>query len=155
DVVNGQYVTVYGAGPTATILAPGSSVPITQISVTSNVATVSQSQFWYIANGQSFTIAGSSDSAFNGTFTATSNWGNQLTFAVTHSNCPPCTIGTGATYTLPTPVVTSTSGTINNATTWTYKIVAEDLYGGLSAASPAVTVTGAATLGQNALTIAS
>src|SRR6266705_1163023 len=106
DVANGQYVTVYGAGPTATIYTPGAAVPVSSISVASNVATVNVSE-WAAGFGQSVFIAGSTDTAVNG------------------------------------------------STTWQYKIVAEDMFGGLSAASAPITIsTGASTLGANSVTIA-
>ena len=55
----------------------------------------------------------------------------------------------------PAPAVTP-FGVTNGATTYNYRFVAEDLQGGLTAASPAgSTTTGAATLGTNSVTLTS
>lgn len=155
DVVNGQYVTVYGAGPTATIYMPGAAVPVSTISVSSNVAIISAATDWACSAAQNITIAGSSDSAFNGTFTPVLNTGaNGCTFNITHANCNPCTIGGSVTVVGSPPFLTSVQGILNGSTTYNYKIVAEDLFGGLSAASAPITITnGAATLGQNSAII--
>src|SRR4029077_5048192 len=94
DVANGQYVAVYGAGPAATMYTPGAAVPVSTISVSSNVATISVGTDWACSPAQNITIAGSSDSAFNTTFTPVANTGaNACTFNITHANCNPCTIG--------------------------------------------------------------
>jgi hypothetical protein len=156
DVVNGQYVTVYGAGPASTIYAPGTPAPVSSISVSSNVATVNLAVDENMGTGNVVTIAASSDAAFNGNFTTLSNNGAySFTFSVTHANCSPCTIGASATAVLATPFVTGPAGILNGSTTYQYKIVAEDLKGGLSAASaPIVISSAAATLGQNNATIA-
>src|SRR6266478_4253167 len=156
DVANGQYVTVYGAGPTATIYTPGAAVPVSSISVASNVATVNVSE-WAAGFGQSVIIAGSTDTTFNGTFTTNTGNANAFSFTinVTHANCNPCTIGSGTTVAAATPFITSVQGILNGSTTWQYKIVAEDMFGGLSAASAPITIsTGASTLGANSVTIA-
>ena len=157
DVVNGQYLTVYGAGPTATIYTPGAAVPVSTISVSSNVATISVGTDWACGPGQNITIAGSSDSAFNATFTPVTNAGaNVCTFNITHANCNPCTIGGGTTVVGSPPFLTSVQGILNGSTTYNYKVVAEDMFGGLSAASAPITITnGAATLGQNSAVIVS
>jgi len=155
DVLNGQYVTVYGAGPTATIYTPGGAVSVASISVTSNVATVFLAQDMNPGTGTSMTVAGSSDSAFNGTFTTVTGSAATFTFSVTHANCSPCTIGSSTTVTPANPFVTSAVGILNGSTVYNYKIVAEDMFGGLSAASAPITIsTGAATLGPNSVTIA-
>ena len=156
DVANGQYVTVYGAGPAATIYTPGAAVPVSTISVTSNVATLSAGTDWACGLGQNITIAGSSDSAFNASFTPVLNLGaNVCTFNITHVNCNPCTIGGSTTVVGAPPFITSVQGILNGSTTYNYKIVAEDLFGGLSAASAPITITtGAATLGPNSATVA-
>jgi hypothetical protein len=156
DVVNGQYVTVYGAGPASTIYAPGTPAPVSSISVSTNVATVNLAVDENMGTGNVVTIAGSSDAAFNGNFTTLSNSGAYgFTFSVTHANCSPCTIGGSTTAVLAPPFVTGVAGILNGSTTYQYKIVAEDLKGGLSAASaPIVISSAAATLGQNNATIA-
>ena len=156
DVVNGQYVTVYGAGPAATIYTPGAAVPVSTISVTGNVAALAVGTDWACSAAQSITIAGSSDAAFNATFTPVSNTGaNSCTFNITHANCNPCTIGGSATVVGAPPFLTGVQGILNGATTYNYKIVAEDMFGGLSAASTPITITtGAATLGPNSATVA-
>ncbi len=155
DILNGQYVTVYGAGPTATIYTPGGAVSVSSISVASNVATVVLAQDMNPGTGTSMTIAGSSDSAFNGTFTTVTGSAASFTFSVTHANCSPCTIGGSATVTPANPFVTSVVGILNGSTVYNYKIVAEDMFGGLSAASAPITIsTGAATLGPNSVAIA-
>ncbi len=154
DVANGQYVTVYGAGPAATIYTPGAAVRISSISVSANVATVTVLDEWNTQAGQSNIIAGSTDAAFNGTFAVVSGT-NPFTFNITHANCNPCTIGTSATVVSTTSFLTSTQGILNGATTYQYKIVAEDMFGGLTAASAPITMsTGAATLGVNSVSIA-
>jgi hypothetical protein len=156
DVVNGQYVTVYGAGPAATIYTPGAAVPVSTITVSSNVATLAVGTDWACSAAQNITIAGSSDAAFNGTFTPVTNTGaNGCTFNITHANCNPCTIGGSTTVVGSPPFLTSVQGILNGATTYNYKIVAEDMFGGLSAASAPITITnGAATLGPNSAVIA-
>jgi hypothetical protein len=156
DILNGQYVTVYGAGPAATIYAPGAAVPVSTITVTSNVATLSVGTDWACSSAQNITISGSSDSAFNATFTPVLNTGaNSCTFNIAHANCNPCTIGGGATVVGSPPFLTAVQGILNGATIYNYKIVAEDMFGGLSAASAPITITnGAATLGPNSVTIA-
>jgi hypothetical protein len=66
--------------------------------------------------------------------------------------------GAGATPTIstpPIPTVTPT-GILNGSTTYSYKIIAEDYYGGLTAASSAGTTTsGAASLGVTTITLSS
>jgi hypothetical protein len=65
-----------------------------------------------------------------------------------------CGAATGLT-TPPAPAVTP-SGVMGGATTYNYKYVAEDLSGGLTAASPVgTTTTGAATLGVNTVNLTS
>lgn len=156
DVANGQYVTVYGAGPASTIYTPGAAVPVSTISVSSNVATLSIGTDWACSPAQNITIAGSSDSAFNATFTPVANTGaNACTFNITHANCNPCTIGGSTTVVGAPPFLTSVQGILNGTTIYNYKIVAEDMFGGLSPASAAITISnGAATLGPNSSTIA-
>jgi len=63
-----------------------------------------------------------------------------------------CGAATGLS-TPPAPTVTP-FGVINGSTSYSYRFVAEDLQGGLTAASPAgTTTTGAATLGINSVTL--
>jgi hypothetical protein len=156
DFLVGHGLSIPGAGVAPTMLPPGAPFPITSISVASNVATVT------LANNASFVplsnivIAGSSDSAFNGTFPV-ANLTNSVvfTFNVTHANCSPCSIGGSATAIAQTPSAVTPQGILNGSTTWNYKVVTLGFHGELSAASSAfTTTTGAATLGLNNATIA-
>jgi hypothetical protein len=65
--------------------------------------------------------------------------------------------GAGATPSITTPgTPTVTPNLLNGATTWNYKVIAEDYAGGLTAASSAgTTTTGAAALGQTLFVITS
>lgn len=145
DFAVGHGVAIATAGPAAAVLTPGAAVGISAISVSSNVATVTTSNDVSFTNGSSITIAGSSDSAFNGTFAQTAATGyNGFTFPVTHANCSPCTIGGSTTVVAAIPGAVTPVGITNGSTTYNYKIVAIDYNGGLSAASAAFTTTGGA-----------
>jgi hypothetical protein len=149
DFLAGHGIAIPTAGVAPTMLTPGTPFPITSISVTSNVATATLANSASFAPGSSVVIAGSSDSAFNGTFPV-ANLVNSLnlTFNVTHANCSPCTIGGGATVAAATPSAVTPQGILNGTTTWNYKVVAVGFHGELSAASSAfTTTTGAAALG--------
>lgn len=65
--------------------------------------------------------------------------------------------GAGAVATLNTPgTPTSTPNLLNGATTWNYKVIAEDYKGGLTAASaPGTTTSGSSALGLTSFAIAS
>jgi hypothetical protein len=154
DFAVGQGIAIPTAGPAATATVPGTAVPVISISVSSNVATISAAGM-SIKNGTNGTIAGSSDSAFNGTFVMSNiGLGNQWTFPVTHANCSPCTIGSSATLAPPVAGQVTPQGILNGSTSYNYKIVAKDANGGLSAASAVfATATGAATLGVNNVSI--
>jgi hypothetical protein len=156
DFLIGHGVAIPAAGVAPTMLAPGAPFPISSISVASNVATVTLANNASFAPGSNVVMAGSSDTAFNGTFPVV-NLLNSLnfTFNVTHANCSPCTIGGSATAIAPTPSAVTPQGVLNGTTTWNYKVVTIGFHGELSAASSAFTTTvGAATLGVNNATIA-
>jgi len=156
DFLIGHGVAIPAAGVAPTMLAPGVPFPISSISVASNVATATLANNASFAPGSNVVIAGSSDSAFNGTF-AVVNLTNAITFTfnVTHANCAPCTIGGSATAIAPTPSAVTPQGILNGTTTWNYKVVTVGFHGELSAASSAfTTATGAATIGVNNATIA-
>jgi hypothetical protein len=156
DFLIGHGLAIPLAGVAPTMLAPGAPFPISSISVTSNVATVTLANNASFAPGSNVVIAGSSDSAFNGTFPV-ANLTNSLifTFNVTHANCSPCTIGASATTLAQTPSAVTPQGILNGTTTWNYKVVTIGFHGELSPASSAFTTTaGAAALGINNATIA-
>ncbi|HYL62236.1 MAG TPA: hypothetical protein VE077_06400 [Candidatus Methylomirabilis sp.] len=156
DFLLGHGVAIPTAGAAPAMLTPGAAFPISSISVASNVATVTLANSASFAPGSNIVIAGSSDSAFNGTF-AEQNYNSttSFTFNVTHANCSPCTIGSSATVIAQTPSAVTPQGILNGSTTWNYKVVAIGFHGELSAASAAfTTTTGAATLGLNSATIA-
>jgi hypothetical protein len=156
DFLVGHGVAIPLAGVAPTMLPPGAPFPISSISVASNVATATLVNNASFAPGSSVVIAGSSDSAFNGTF-AVANLTNAITFTfnVTHANCAPCTIGGSATAIAPTPSAVTPQGILNGTTTWNYKVVTIGFHGELSAASSAfTTTTGAAALGVTTATIA-
>lgn len=156
DFLVGHGVAIPTAGAAPSMLTPGAAFPISSISVSSNLATVTPANPFSFAPGSSVVIAGSSDSAFNGTFAVVNmNGASQFTFAITHGNCSPCTIGSGATAIAQTPGAVTPQGILNGSTTWNYKVVAIGFHGDLSAASQAfTTTTGAAALGVNSVTIA-
>ena len=156
DFLIGHGLAIPLAGVAPTMLTPGAAFPISSISVASNVATVTLANSASFAPGSNVVIAGSSDSAFNGTFPV-ANLPNSLifTFNVTHANCSPCTIGGSATVIAQTPSAVTPQGILNGTTTWNYKVVTIGFHGELSPASSAFTTTaGAATLGVNNVTIA-
>jgi hypothetical protein len=154
DFSVGQGVAIPTAGPATTAFVPGAPVPVVSISVSSNVATVTASGI-SIKSGTNGTIAGSTDAAFNGSFVMTNTGaGNFWIFPVTHADCNPCTIGTGATLAPPVAGQVTPQGILNGSTTYNYKVIAKDANGGLSAASTAfATSTGAAALGVNSVSI--
>ena len=156
DFLVGHGVAIPAAGAAPTFLPPGTSFPISSISVSSNVATVTIANSGSFSPSSNVVISGSSDSAFNGTFSVVNMNGTlQFTFNVTHSNCSPCTIGSSAVVIAQTPSAVTAQGILNGSTTWNYKVVAIGFHGELSAASPAFTTsTGAAALGVNSVTIA-
>jgi hypothetical protein len=156
DFLVGHGVAIPTAGVAPTMLAPGTASAVTSISVSSNVATVAPTAFLSFTNGSNVVIAGSSDSAFNGTFpVAGMNLNGTFTFNVTHANCSPCAIGSSTTVIAQTPGAVTPQGILNGSTTWNYKIVAIGFHGELSAASPAfTTTTGASSLGVTSATIA-
>lgn len=156
DFLVGHGVAIPTAGAAPTMLAPGAPFPISSISVASNVATVTLANSASFAPGSNVVIAGSSDSAFNGTF-AVANYTNGVIFSfnVTHANCAPCTIGGSTTAIAQTPSAVTPQGVLNGTTTWNYKVVSIGFHGELSPASSAFTITtGAAALGVNTATIA-
>ncbi|MGC1620734.1 MAG: hypothetical protein WA765_19755 [Candidatus Acidiferrum sp.] len=156
DFIVGHGVAIPTAGVAPTMLAPGAAFPVSSISVASNVATVTLPNPASFAPGSNVVIAGSSDSAFNGTF-AEAGYSNAqvFTFNVTHANCAPCTIGSSTTVIAQTPSVVTPQGILNGTTTWNYEVVAVGFHGELSPASSAfTTTTGAVTLGINTATIA-
>jgi hypothetical protein len=157
DFAVGHGVAIATAGPATVVLTPSAAVGIGAISVSSNVATVTTSNAVSFTNSSSITIAGSSDSAFNGTFAQTAATGyNSFTFPVTHANCSPCTIGGSTTVVAATPGAVTPVGVVNGSTTYNYKIVAIDYGGGLSAASAAFTTTvGASALGVTSISVTS
>lgn len=149
DFLAGHGIAIPTAGVAPTMLTPGTPFPIASISVTSNVATATLANSASFAPGSSVVIAGSSDSAFNGTFPVANLINSlNLTFNVTHANCSPCTIGGGATVAAATPSAVTPQGILNGTTTWNYKVIAVGFHGELSAASSAfTTTTGALALG--------
>lgn len=156
DFLTGHGVAIPLAGVAPTMLTPGTPWPISSISVSSNVATVAVSNPSSFSQGTSIAIAGSSDSAFNGTFTVASYTDTlHFTFNVTHANCAPCSIGGSATANFSTAAAVTPQGILNGSTTWNYKVVAAGFHGELSPASSTFTTSsGAATLGLNSATIA-
>jgi hypothetical protein len=152
----GYGVSIPLAGAAPTMLTPGAPFPISSISVTSNVATVTLANSGSWAPGSNIVVSGSSDSTLNGTFAVSSlPFPTTLTFAVAHANCSPCSIGAGATLIAQTPSQVTPQGILNGTTTWNYKVVTIGFHGELSAASSAFTTTsGAATLGVNNASIA-
>jgi len=156
DFIVGHGVAIPTAGVAPAMLVPGAPFPVSSISVASNVATVTLSNPASFAPASNVVVAGSSDSAFNGTF-AVANYTNGLIFSfnVTHANCSPCTIGGSTTVLAQTPSAVTPQGILNGTTTWNYEVVAIGFHGELSPASSAFTTTaGAATLGVNTATIA-
>jgi hypothetical protein len=157
DFAVGHGVAIATAGPSPIVLTPSAAVGVSTINVASNVATVATANAVSFTNGSSITIAGSSDSAFNGTFVQTAATGyNTFTFPVTHANCSPCTIGGSATVVAAIPGAVSPVGILNGSSTYNYKVVAIDYNGGLSAASAAFTTTvGPSALGVTNVSVTS
>jgi hypothetical protein len=149
DFAVGHGVAVAKAGATPAMITPSSAAAISSISVSFNVATVSMANLVSFTVGSSVTIAGSSDAAFNGSFAVSQvNGYNVFNIPVTHANCSPCTIGGGTTVVANIPGVITPQGILNGTTAYSYKVVAVDYNGGLSAASQAFTSsTGASALG--------
>ncbi|HLZ50814.1 MAG TPA: hypothetical protein VKP61_08695 [Candidatus Acidoferrum sp.] len=156
DFLVGHGVAIPTAGVAPTMLAPGAPFPVSSISVSSNVATLTLGTPGSFSPGSNVVIAGSTDAAFNGTFAVVNMPGAvSFTFNVTHINCSPCTIGGSATVIAQTPSAVTPQGILNGTTTWNYKVVTIGFHGELSAASSAfTTTTGAATLGVNSANIA-
>ncbi len=156
DFLIGHGLSIPTAGVAPNFLTPGTPFPISSLSVTSNVATVTLSNAASFSPSSNIVVAGSSDATFNGTFSLASMVnGVTFTYNVTHANCSPCTIGSSATVIAQTPSAVTPQGILNGATTWNYKVVTVGFHGELSAASSAfTTTTGAATLGVNNATIA-
>src|SRR5271165_2912261 len=157
DFAVGHGVAIATAGPAAAALTPGAPANVSAISVSSNVATVTTASAVSFTNGSSITIAGSSDSAFNGSFAVAQESGyNVFTFPVTHANCGPCTIGGSTTVVANTPGAVTPQGILNGSTTYNYKVVAVDFNGGLSSASAAfTTAVGASALGVTNISVSS
>jgi hypothetical protein len=149
DFAAGQGVAVAKAGATPGVLTPSSATAISSISVNSNVATISMTNSVSFTVGSRVTIAGSNDTAFNGSFAVSLVTGyNVFNIAVTHANCSPCTVGGSATVVANIPGVVTPQGILNGANTYSYKVVAVDYHGGLSAASQVFSAsTGASALG--------
>src|SRR5262249_26373314 len=148
DFAVGHGLSVQLAGPAAQPTAPGAAVPLTALTISSNLGTISTSPFTVFAPGSSVTIAGATDSTLNGTFTVATNTNTQIN--ITHSNCNPCNVGGSATIVATVPAMVTSAGILNGPTTYSYKSVSRDKTGGLSPASAAFTIsTGAATLGVN------
>jgi len=148
DFAVGHGVSIPLAGPAATLTAPGAAVPLTALTISGNVGTITTSPSTSFAPGSSVTIAGAADSSLNGTFTVVSNGNSQIN--ITHANCSPCNVGGSATAVAVVPATVTAAGILNGATSYSYKIVSRDKNGGLSPASAAVTIsTGAANLGVN------
>ncbi len=147
DFKNGCGIAVIGAGPTSTLVPPGSGcASISAISRASNVVTVTCSAahgLFVTGNSEAYAvvIAGVTDTSFNGTFlVATVPDTTHITYAQTAANA------------------SSSSGTANTlwgyahgvtgSTTYNYKFVGVDASMGYSAASGTTTITnGNATLG--------
>lgn len=157
DFAAGQGVAVAKAGATPAVLTPSSATGISSVSVNSNVATVSMTNSVSFTVGSRVTIAGSSDTAFDGSFAVSLVTGyNVFNIPVTHANCSPCSIGGSATVVANIPGVVTPQGIINGANTYSYKVVAVDYHGGLSAASQAFTTsTGASALGATNVPVVS
>jgi hypothetical protein len=157
DFAVGHGVAVAKAGATPAVLTPSSAAGVSSISVNSNVATVSMASSVSFSVGSSVTIAGSSDVAFNGSFAVSLVTGyNVFNIPVTHANCSPCTIGGSATVVANIPGVVTPQGVLNGANTYSYKVVAVDYNGGLSAGSQAFTTSaGASALGVTNVPVSS
>ena len=157
DFAQGQGIGIPLAGATPAFPTWGVST-ITAFSRSGNVATYSmRTNTPVLGAGQTVTIAGLSDSTFNGTFTVTANDGDFGHFftANTGSNVSTTSSSGTATLTSATVVVTPV-GILNGTTTYHYKIVMRGKHGELSVASPAGTTTvGATTLGVNTVNVTS
>jgi len=148
DFAVGHGVAIPLAGPAAMLPAPGAAVSLSNLTITSNVGTLTTSPLTAFAPGSSVTIAGATDGTLNGTFTVLAGKNNQI--SITHSSCNPCSVGGGATIVAVVPGTVTPVGILNGSTSYTYQVVARDKNGGLSPASSAfTTTTGAATLGVN------
>jgi hypothetical protein len=148
DFAVGHGVSIPLAGPAALLTAPGAATPLTALTISSNVGTLTANPTTAFAPGSSVTIAGAADGTLNGTFTVFANTNSLI--SITHANCNPCNVGGSATITPAIPATVTSAGIVNGTTSYSYKIVSRDKNGGLSPASAAVTTaTGPATLGLN------
>jgi hypothetical protein len=155
DFAVGQGVAFNLAGLSPAFNAWGVT-SISAFSRTSNVA-----RYTYLGpmlgTGQTVTIAGISDSSFNGTFTIASNDGDAGHFFVNNSGSKVSNTSSTGTATLTSPnVVVTPQGIVHGSTTCAYKIVQRSYSGAFGVASPAgTTTTCAATLGPNTVNVTS
>jgi hypothetical protein len=146
DFKNGCGIAIIGAGPTSTLVPPGSGCSISSIARSSNIVTITCSAahgLYVTSNPESYgvVIAGVTDTSYNGTFLVkTVPDTTHITYAQTGADS------------------SSSSGTANTlwgyahgvtgSTTYNYKFVGVDASMGYSAASGTTTITnGNATLG--------
>lgn len=159
DFAVGQGISIIGAGVTSTFPTWGIS-NIAAFSRNNDIATYTLSSSHNApvpGAGQVVTIAGMSDSSFNGSFTLTGNDGDQAHFFTSNTGANVGTTASAGTATLASAAVVVTPvGILNGSTTYAYKIVMRGYHGELSVASPAGrTTTGAATLGVNTVNVTS
>jgi hypothetical protein len=147
DFKNGCGIAVLNAGPTSTIGASNQGCTISAIARSSNTVTVTCAAAHNIPVGsapsgtpQGIQIAGVTDSSFNGTFVVASVADTtHFTYAQTAANAS-SSAGTAS-------MQFGYAHGVTGSTTYNYKVAAVDGNGGMSAASPAITITtGNATL---------
>jgi len=155
DFSVGQGIEIPLAGVTPTF-NPWGVTNISNYSRSSNVATCTYYNTTFGA-GQTITITGLADPAFNGNFTVRDNTGDFYTFTTPNTGTNlGSTAGTGTAKLTSPAVVVTPSGILNGRSTYNYKVVLRGYHGELSVASPAGTTTvGAASLGVNTINISS
>jgi hypothetical protein len=145
DFKNGCGIAVVGAGPASTIGSPNQACSISSITRSSNVVTVTCAAAHNIPTGafdhfQGIQITGVADSSYNGTFDVT---GVADTTHFTYNQTGANSSSSSGTATMQFGYAHGLTG----ATTYNYKVSAVDVFGGMSAASPSITITtGNATL---------
>jgi hypothetical protein len=147
DFKNGCGIAIIGAGPTSTIGTPNQGCSISSIARSSNVVTVTCTAAHNIPVGstpngtpQGIQITGVTDSSYNGTFAVDSVADTtHFTYLQTAGNSS----SSGGSATMQFGYAHGVTG----ATTYKYKVSAVDSQGGMSPASPVITITtGNATL---------
>jgi len=142
DWKNGQYISLFGCGPLATVQAPNvNPISISSISRLSGVVTATVSSIGPIQTSSYVQVIGVTDSTYNGVFFTT---GGNGTTTLTWNQAGANTSSSGGTLNQGMALY---EGTNPGTTTYTYNVCAVGHNGGCSAKSATLTVTnGPATL---------